>query len=190
MFAGVMPPRYDIPKAAPPPLRLVQQFVNTIDREHGREWLATPDELAEWLRSHGIDPPASLTEADRTRALGLREALRGLLLANNGRELDAEALATVNRFAEAAQLTLRAVAPDEVELAVGKGGSAGALGRIVGLVFLSMLDGTWQRLKACPNCRWAFYDYSKNRSANWCSMTLCGNRLKTRAYRKRQARRT
>ena len=38
-----------------------------------------------------------------------------------------------------------------------------------------------------PNhgCRWAFYDYSRNRSASWCSMQLCGNRTKTRAYRRR-----
>jgi predicted RNA-binding Zn ribbon-like protein len=49
-----------------------------------------------------------------------------------------------------------------------------------------MLDGTWERLKACRNCRWSFYDYSPNRSGTWCSMQLCGNRRKTRAYRKRK----
>jgi predicted RNA-binding Zn ribbon-like protein len=52
-----------------------------------------------------------------------------------------------------------------------------------------MTDGTWKRLKACRNhgCRWAFYDYSKNRSGSWCSMQLCGNRTKTRSYRRRHA---
>jgi predicted RNA-binding Zn ribbon-like protein len=49
-----------------------------------------------------------------------------------------------------------------------------------------MLDGTWPRLKACRNCCWSFYDYSPNRSATWCSMQLCGNRKKTRAYRSRR----
>jgi predicted RNA-binding Zn ribbon-like protein len=49
-----------------------------------------------------------------------------------------------------------------------------------------MLDGTWVRLKACRNCHWSFYDYSPNRSATWCSMQLCGNRTKTRAYRSRR----
>jgi predicted RNA-binding Zn ribbon-like protein len=48
-----------------------------------------------------------------------------------------------------------------------------------------MLDGTWERLKACRNCYWSFYDYSPNRSATWCSMQICGNRQKTRAYRRR-----
>jgi predicted RNA-binding Zn ribbon-like protein len=48
-------------------------------------------------------------------------------------------------------------------------------------------DGTWERLKACrePSCVWAFYDYSKNRSAAWCSMEVCGNRNKVRLFRTR-----
>jgi len=39
---------------------------------------------------------------------------------------------------------------------------------------------------ACRNCHWSFYDYSPNRSATWCSMQLCGNRKKTRDYRRRR----
>ncbi|MGH2778535.1 MAG: CGNR zinc finger domain-containing protein, partial [Actinomycetota bacterium] len=31
----------------------------------------------------------------------------------------------------------------------------------------------------------AFYDHSKNRSGKWCTMRVCGNRAKTRAYRER-----
>jgi predicted RNA-binding Zn ribbon-like protein len=51
-----------------------------------------------------------------------------------------------------------------------------------------MVDGSWSRLKTCENdeCRWAFYDQSKNRSAKWCSMQSCGNRMKARAYRARR----
>jgi predicted RNA-binding Zn ribbon-like protein len=32
----------------------------------------------------------------------------------------------------------------------------------------------------------AFYDRSKNSSRTWCSMSSCGNRAKTRAYRGRR----
>ena len=48
-------------------------------------------------------------------------------------------------------------------------------------------DGTWHRLKACADdgCRWAFYDHSKNRRGRWCSMAVCGNQHKARAYRER-----
>ncbi|MDB5525586.1 MAG: zinc finger protein [Rhizobium sp.] len=43
------------------------------------------------------------------------------------------------------------------------------------------------RLKICPNCEWLFVDRSKNRSRNWCDMTVCGNRAKARLhYRKKR----
>ena len=50
--------------------------------------------------------------------------------------------------------------------------------------------GIWERLKACANedCRWVFYDQSKNRSGNWCVMQICGSRAKMRAYRERRSR--
>jgi predicted RNA-binding Zn ribbon-like protein len=54
-------------------------------------------------------------------------------------------------------------------------------------VFRAMSDGSWSRMKACgnPDCRWAFYDSSKNRSGRWCEMASCGNRMKARAFRER-----
>jgi predicted RNA-binding Zn ribbon-like protein len=71
-------------------------------------------------------------------------------------------------------------------------GIDGALGRVVAIVFRSMADGTWERLKACRegDCEWAFYDWSKNRSGAWCDMAVCGNRAKARAYRERRQRGT
>ena len=168
-------PRYDLPKAAPEPLRLVQQFVNTVDHEHDREWIGTPAELAAFL---GCDEG----EVDVERAHELREALRMLLRANNGAPVDAGALGAVNRAAAGIRLEL----DDGGRVVVSAGDP---LGQIVAVAFGAMLEGTWPRLKACRNCKWAFYDYSKNRSASWCSMQLCGNRLKTRAYRSRRARR-
>ena len=168
-------PRYDVPKAAPEPLRLVQRFVNTVDHENDREWIGTAGELADFL---GCDE----AEVDVERAHELREALRMLLRANNGAPLDADALAAVNGVAAGLRLSLD-----------GGGrvvfGAEDPLARIVAVAFGAILEGTWPRLKACRNCKWAFYDYSKNRAASWCSMQLCGNRLKTRAYRSRRARR-
>jgi predicted RNA-binding Zn ribbon-like protein len=64
-------------------------------------------------------------------------------------------------------------------------GAEDALDEVVAIALTAMLDGTFGRLKACRNCHWAFYDYSPNRSAAWCSMQLCGNRAKTRSYRRR-----
>ena len=116
-------------------------------------------------------------------ALELREALRELLRANNRAAvgpLRVAALATVNDAARALAL----VVGDDARVRIS---ADDPLGAIVAVAVQAMLDGTWSRLKVCRNCGWSFYDYSKNRSANWCSMQLCGNRLKTRAYRRRRA---
>ena len=43
--------------------------------------------------------------------------------------------------------------------------------------------GRASRSARSGTCRWAFLDTSKNRSRAWCSMSVCGNRTKTRAYR-------
>jgi predicted RNA-binding Zn ribbon-like protein len=159
-------PNYDLPNAAPEPLRRVQLFVNSIDREHDREWLPA------WLEEHGL--PASAFE----RAVGLREALRALLRVNNQGGTAPEARAHVNEAARDVRVELGA---DGVVLR-----GADALAAVTAIVLTSMLEGTWGRLKVCRKCEWAFYDTSKNRSGSWCSMQLCGNRLKTRAYRSRR----
>jgi hypothetical protein len=50
-------------------------------------------------------------------------------------------------------------------------------------------DGTWKRMRVCanPDCRWVFYDRSRNQQGHWCDMAVCGNRLKNRRLRARQA---
>ena len=180
-------PRYDVPKAAPQPLRIVQRFLNTVDLEHGRDWLPTAEALVDWLGEAGLSVEGPLGDADLRRAIDLREALRVLTAVNGGhRGDDGAAIATVNHSARAGGLTIGLGPQGTVCLECTAPGFDGALCRLLAIVFTSMMDGSWQRLKSCPQCRWAFYDYSKNRSASWCSMKLCGNRAKTRAFRARR----
>jgi predicted RNA-binding Zn ribbon-like protein len=175
---------------APEPLRLVQRFVNSNDRERGRDAFASQSALADWLRDAGL-PGGRLDQAALARAIALREALRALLLANNGLPLDEAALATLNAEASRSGVAVRFTAAN-VELELAGRGLDRALGQIIATVFQAMLDGTWSRLKACRReaCRWVFYDHSKNRSGSWCTMDICGNRVKTSAYwrRRRSAR--
>ena len=89
-------------------------------------------------------------------------------------------LAVVNRAAARLWLQLSADGAPTVET------DGDALDVVVAVALGAMLDGSWGRLKACRNCKWSFFDYSPNRSATWCSMQLCGNRTKTRAYRSRR----
>jgi predicted RNA-binding Zn ribbon-like protein len=39
-----------------------------------------------------------------------------------------------------------------------------------------------KRIKQCGNCGYLFVDNSKNRSRRWCSMEICGNRVKARRH--------
>ena len=162
-------PRYDIPKAAPEPLRRVQLLVNSIDLENRREW------IGDWLEENGLG------EAEADRAVALRESLRALVLANNGVRLDDKSVAALN--ASAKRISPELDPSGRLSLVA----DGDALDAVVAVALGAMLDGTWGRLKACRNCRWSFYDYSPNRSATWCSMQLCGNRTKTRAYRRRRS---
>jgi predicted RNA-binding Zn ribbon-like protein len=160
-------PRYDIPKAAPEPLRQVQLLVNSQDLHNEVDW------LDDWLQERDL-------VSQTRRVAELRTALRSLILANNGFPLEAGAVEVFNLAARRVPLQLGA---NGVPAMAADGD---ALDQVVAIALGAMLDGTWGRLKACRNCRWAFYDYSPPRKATWCSMQLCGNRAKTRAYRSRR----
>jgi len=176
--------------AVPRDLALVAAFVNTNDREAGRDALATPDALAAWLREHGLLAGAGAADAaSLERATAVREAIRGLLLVNAGGAPDPQAAAVLDAAAERAALHPRFGASGGARLEPAGAGVDAAVGRVVAAADAAMRDGTWRRLKACAEdgCRWAFYDASRNQSGRWCSMAVCGNRAKSRrAYRRRQ----
>ena len=173
---------------APGRLALVQRFVNTVDLEHLREMISSPERLRVVLAELGLLPPDTpVTRDDLARALELREALRALALANNGVAAPREAQETVERIAAESRLGLRFVAGRPLHEGAAPA-VAGVLGTLVGVYATAVADGTWSRLKACRRdvCGWLFYDRSRNRSARWCDMAVCGNRTKTRAYRARR----
>ena len=174
---------------APGELRVVQDFVNTVDLEDAEERLGTLDALRDWLAERELlDGAAGLAADDLARAVRAREALRELLQANGDGRLEAGAIDALNQAAAAAPLEVRFGAQGHARLRSVADGWDGALGRLLAIVERAMADGTWSRLKACRDegCRWAFYDRSRNRSAPWCNMEVCGNRNKARAYRARQ----
>ncbi|MEX2194443.1 MAG: CGNR zinc finger domain-containing protein [Thermoleophilaceae bacterium] len=186
-----IPPANDADRRDPAPgeLELVRQLVNTIDWEDGSEELPTPAALRDWLAQRGLLAPGEpVSEADLRLALEVREALRSLLLAHNGAEADPEAIDTLNSAALAGPVLVRFGHDAAGTLAPAGSGVPAALGVLLGIVFRSMSDGSFERLKACPahDCMWAFYDQSRNRSKQWCTMEVCGNRAKARSYRERR----
>lgn len=65
---------------------------------------------------------------------------------------------------------------------------------VMAVVLSAIAEGTWPRLKACPDCRWVFYDNTRNGSKRWCLMTAggpagrsCGSIAKVKAHRQRAA---
>ena len=175
------------PKRAPAPLDVLQRFVNSVSFERDEEELSSPEALRQWLAERGLIGPAEqVTEGDLRRAVDVREGLRALLFANNGHPLDEAAVERLHRSASRAGMHL-CFETGEPRLEPDAAGVDGAIARLMTAVTQATLDGTWERLKACPedSCRWAFYDRSKNRSAKWCSMQTCGNMAKARTYRAR-----
>jgi hypothetical protein len=163
---------------APAPGRLgyVQAFLNSfwdLDREGADRW-ATPAGLATWLRERGFGD--ALSEAEWDRTVALRDGLRAALLGEGwGGVRDGGALVVRH---DAAGTWLEPAGD----------GAAAARALAVGVVLEARRDGTWERMKACPgpHCGWAFHDHSRNRSGQWCSMQICGNRTKGATFRRRR----
>jgi predicted RNA-binding Zn ribbon-like protein len=171
---------------------LINDFVNTRSLGSGRDALASPAGLRDWLAGRGLLPPgARVTRMDVAEACRVREALRDVLAAKSGLEADADAAtAEIDAAARRAGIEVR-FDPTCPRVEPTAGGVRGAIGRVLVEVYDEMVDGTWERMKACraDDCRWAFLDTSKNRSRCWCSMESCGNRAKVHAYRERHQHR-
>lgn len=170
-------------QVAPGELEFVRAFVNTLDIETGVDQLRDAGSWRSWARSHGIGSAG--TVADLELARRIREGLREGLAANHDRSpLPAVAVDALNAAADRARVTVRFDASGAA-LHGARSGMDAAFARIVSAVAGSMTDGTWSRLKVCVNdeCRWAFYDSSRSRTGQWCSMSVCGNRAKQNRWR-------
>jgi len=176
-------------KPAPMPLLAVQAFANTLDIEEAKDALADPSSARRWLEeAQMIAPRFELGPAGLEAARALRDALRESLEANTSGKLDPATADTLATLAGTWRIELDCDGEGRFALDLNPAKSIAELGsQFLGVVFQAQLDGTWERLKLCDNaeCRWAFYDLSRNRSGSWCRMGECGNRLKNRAYRER-----
>ncbi|HWX96977.1 MAG TPA: CGNR zinc finger domain-containing protein [Solirubrobacteraceae bacterium] len=176
----------------PHELDLVIDFVNTLDLEGGDDELAAPDGLASWLAERDLlEPPdARATDRELEQAVRLRESLRELMLANNGGTVVDGGWRELERAARGGELGAHFDGDGSLRLSPATEGVAGALAHLLVPVAHAVADATWERVKACraPDCTWAFYDRSRNRSGVWCEMAVCGNRTKVRAYRRRAPR--
>jgi predicted RNA-binding Zn ribbon-like protein len=153
------------------PADLVVAFLNTLDVEAGTDQLATAAQWATWLSGQGL--AASFPEPDGAE-LEQARALRHDLRARAGGERCAEV--------RSVGIQVALTADGAVELS-----ASSPVGLVAAAVAKVAIERRLDRVKICPadDCRWAFYDTSRNRSRQWCSMEVCGNRAKARSHRER-----
>ena len=142
---------------------LLVSFLNTLDIEEDTDQLADDDGHRRWAAENGVEP------GDRAEAQRVRDALRAIVDGEDA-ALPAVTLPVVPQPGTVS-LTARTAA----EAAVASAVLLGAQGKLA-------------RVKLCggEDCRWAFYDASRNGSRQWCSMEVCGNRQKARTYRAKE----
>jgi predicted RNA-binding Zn ribbon-like protein len=176
---------------APGRLKLVQQFINSLDIEARTEEFQTPADLRNWLVSHRLanrrGPRPTTKDLERTRRF--RELLRELAAGNSGMPESKRLQKEVNQ--ELATLSFVAALEDGgvATLQPAGKGIERALSQLAAIVIEEMISGRWSRMKVCAEdiCRWVFYDHSRSRTSIWCTMAVCGSRAKSRAYYRRRS---
>jgi predicted RNA-binding Zn ribbon-like protein len=160
------------PRQSGDPVRLVLDFLNTVDVEEGTDAFSELPGFRDWTERHIGTPTGEASKQDWRAACHLRDTLRTAIGAPTASE-PAEASVPVE---------LHVSSVGEVSL---NGSTAAQV--VAAAVAELALTGDWPRVKICPadDCQVAFYDKSRNQSRHWCSMAVCGNRAKARAHRQR-----
>jgi predicted RNA-binding Zn ribbon-like protein len=171
----------------PPQLWLVESFLNSLDVSSAADDLVDVENFRRWLGEHHRAADArGLTGNDLQWVRQVRGELRNVLARHHGDDvgIDPGGLTALARRAG-----LRVAFDDSgaATLTPDGDGVQRFVAEVLAAVTVASIEGTWQRLKLCsaPDCVVVYYDASKNRSRRWCSMRVCGNRSKTRAYYRR-----
>ena len=176
-------------RKAPGRLELLQRFINSYNHDLPREWdrLGTAAKAQAWLRQKElIRPGTRVAAAEAARLRQLRESIRSLAIANVDGRADRDAADVVRRASRGATLVVAVDHDGQTHLEAAKPAVDGAIATLLSILHEAQLIGDWPRLKGCRQCGYAFFDRSKNRSAAWCAMSICGNRTKNRAHYRRR----
>jgi predicted RNA-binding Zn ribbon-like protein len=122
---------------------------------------------------------------DLERARSIRDALRALAAHNSGDPVSAQVLRLGSEAMRELPVELRFVASGSPLFVEGTGVDR-YLADLVASHVRAQEQHRWSRVKLCAStdCRWAYWDNSRNVSRRWCSMGVCGSRSKMRDYRR------
>jgi predicted RNA-binding Zn ribbon-like protein len=168
------------------------EFTDYLGSRRRFDRLDQPDWRDWFLERWGITPPNSTSIATLAQLRRLRKLIRGLL--ENRASPTPDELGELNAVLDRAPFRWRlekgSAEPLMVEPAAD---GAGGWARGAAIVVLSyarlVASGEIARVKRCanPDCSFLFYDESANSSRRWCEPTICGNLVKVRGFRLRQA---
>src|SRR5262245_26185442 len=162
---------------APGSLQLLQRFVNTWNHDFPAQWdrLGTPERARSWLAAKGlVSPGTRVSGRDAAWLREFREAVRALAVAHHEGAPQPAAVRTIHEASKKAMVLVSIDANGQSTLKPAHTGVPGAVATLLGILHDAQVAGTWSRLKGCQQCEYAFYDRSKNRSAVWCAMSICG----------------
>jgi len=186
--------RFQVPDA----LANLYDFANTLDMRHFThpavpprqdDELKSADDLVAGMAQRKLARPDSkITPAMFETALALRSRLRDYLQREPVKRRSKSATRALNEAI--ASFPLRAELDDAAAgtLRPARDDALAGLSAVAAELYNGARDGSLDRLKMCAaeECRRVFFDRSKPATRRWCMSTLCGNRIKTRAYRERQ----
>ena len=174
---------------------LCLDFANTVNKRPNpdRDALASVGALSQWAeaaaRRLANEPlrvtPAPGSSAELARARRLREAIYRVFsaIASGGEPRHADFATIVTTYASAlaaaqprhdgSHFSLCWPPPHTVrQLTWMIAASAAQL----------LLNGPLERVGECPSCHWLFLDTSRGGRRRWCSMAVCGARVKAQRY--------
>ena len=184
----------------PDALANVYDFANTLDlrrfvhhgvRHQTGDEIDSAEKLAAWMAQRGLlERGGRLTPAMFDAAIRLRASIREYLACQPlERHRHRGAIAMLNKAIEPFPITVEASSEsDGMQLKAARKDALAGMSVIVAELYNGSANGTLSRLKMCAadECRRVFYDRSKPGTRRWCQAALCGNRMKTRAYRERR----
>ncbi|MDD7811381.1 CGNR zinc finger domain-containing protein [Mycobacterium sp. CSUR Q5927] len=167
----------DIVAAGPADEALLLELLNSTPVIDGvaRDELEDPARAQAWLDSHGVGPA---TEQQLRELLDLRAALQDVVRGDRSPQ-------ELQPFLDDVGLS-PALEEHGLTWTLTTHGTSAAAARAI-LAWDALRISSPGRLRPCanPECRLFLIDRSKPNTARWCSMAICGNRMKARRHYQR-----
>lgn len=157
--------------------------------------LDNPDWMEQFFQQWDLRAPFPADEPYRLALLELRERMRSMVESVvSGEALATEDLSELNRVLALAPSHTRVIPAEEgyrLEQVSLVEGWDQVMARIAGSFADLLAHQDARRIKICDNddCKWVYFDESKNRARRWCDDKMCGNLMKVRRFRERQKNR-